>query len=57
MTSIDLNLVGEVVLLLLIAAFTTVVGIYLLMTNPPKDETAFVGFGTEKVSNGAVGRD
>jgi hypothetical protein len=34
-----------------LAVTSLVLGLYLLFTNPPKDESKFVGFGAEKASD------
>ena len=57
MTPIDPAVAAGVLLLLLMAGVTTAVGVYLLVTNPPEDEAAFVGLGKEKVSDDTGGRE
>jgi len=42
------------VVVLAMAALTAVLGVYLLTTNPPKDESKFVGVGAEKMDDEEV---
>ncbi|MFB6155617.1 MAG: hypothetical protein ABEJ22_06950 [Haloferacaceae archaeon] len=49
MTALDPSFLAAVAVTLAMAAFTAALGVYLLRTNPPKDESRFVGLGEEKM--------
>jgi len=43
--------IGGLLLFVAMAAVTFAMGVYLVATNPPKDDASFVGFGKEKYTN------
>lgn len=47
--------IWSVVLFVVMAVVTTALAIYLITTNPPKDESAFVGIGKEKFTDEELG--
>lgn len=51
MVGVDPTVATAVVLLLGMAALTLAVGVYLLVTNPPRDPDKLVGFGEEKLTD------
>lgn len=51
MAPFDPSLAMMVVVLLGMAVFSLTLGIYLLVTNPPKDRSKFVGLGSEKLGD------
>ena len=51
MVGIDASVATAFVLLCGMAILTLFVGVYLLVTNPPRDPEKLVGFGAEKLSD------
>jgi hypothetical protein len=49
MTALEPSFLTAVGVMLAMAVFTAALGVYLLRTNPPKDESKFVGLGEEKM--------
>jgi len=43
--------ISQVVAFVVMAVFTAALAVYLIRTNPPKDDGAFIGLGKEKYSD------
>jgi hypothetical protein len=56
MVGVDASVATVVVLLLGMAVLTLAVGVYLLVTNPPKNPDKLVGFGEEKLTDDELER-